>query len=130
MTLKEFAQSHRLRIRIDGCGDAVIPGRASTGGGGRIEDRSHVYDFGGGRFGLCLMFATARKFGFSARFLDRAGIAAKQIGDTEGVFLFDPSNKAHVSIALKACGIKRRREASPAQLAALQKARDRQKSAR
>lgn len=122
MTLKEFAQSHRLRIRIDGCGDAVIPGR--------IEDRSHVYDFGGGRFGLCLMFATARKFGFSARFLDRAGIAAKQIGDTEGVFLFDPSNKAHVSIALKACGIKRRREASPAQLAALQKARDRQKSAR
>jgi hypothetical protein len=128
MTLKEFSLAHRLRIKIDGCGDSVIPGRA-TAGGSRIEDRGHVYDLGDGRFGVCLLFATARKFGHAAKLVAAAGFTPRQIGQSEGVFLFDPTDSAQASAALKACGIKKRRIPSPAQLATLEKARKGQNSA-
>jgi len=129
MTLKAFSLEHRLRIKIDGCGDPIIPGRA-TNGGSRVEDRSHVYDFGDGRrFGVCLMFSTARRFGHAARLLAGAGLTARQIGHSEGVFLFDPTDKRQVSAALKAASVKKRRIPSPAQLAALEKARKHQNPA-
>jgi len=107
MKIEEFAVSRRFRVRRDGCGNPIIPGKGS----------SHVYEgFDSGAIAVCLMFATARKWNTVRSALERAGCKVKQNGDTEGCALFDPSNDEQVSAVIKAARIKKRRIPSPAQL--------------
>ncbi len=117
MTIKTFAESHRVRTRHDSCGDTIIPGKRyapATETPDRVENRSHVFEYEDGEhFGVCLMFATARKWGSAKRKLDAAGFSLRQDGDTEGIALFDPRDEAQARLALKLAGVKTRRELSP-----------------
>lgn len=40
----KFADEHRLMVGKDHCGDAIIPGKYG-----------HVYEYGTGRLGVCMM---------------------------------------------------------------------------
>src|SRR5712692_3177995 len=52
----EFSTRHRLRRKRDPCGETLIAGRQFCRDmPARVEYRSHVYENGDGRFGLCLM---------------------------------------------------------------------------
>lgn len=115
MTIKTFAESYRVRTRQDSCGDVIIPGkRYATDMPDRIEYRSHVYDHDDGEhFGVCLTFTSARKWGSVRRKLEAAGFTIRQNGDTEGIGLFNPQDKAQSRLALKLAGVRTRRELSP-----------------
>jgi hypothetical protein len=54
----------------------------------------HVYEHGAGRFGVMLMFDSARKWSNAKKTLIAGGFAIRQNGDTEGTALFDPEDKA------------------------------------
>jgi len=84
-----FAEQHNVRVRLDSCGESVIPGR----GKGRVEERHHIYENGDERFGVCLQFDSAKKFGNARRRLLALGFQPRQTGDREGTLLFDPSNR-------------------------------------
>ncbi len=122
MTIEEFAEKHRIRIRLDSCGDKIIPGRLTAKDmPKRMEYRSHIYDNGGGRLGVCLMFATARRSSNPKKILTAQGFTFGQVGDSELTALFDPDNEAQSKAALAVCRIKRIRILSEAQRLALQK---------
>jgi hypothetical protein len=122
MTIKEFAEKHNLNVRRDSCGEETIPGKPSKAE--RVEDRSHVYDHGDGKlFGVCLLFASAKRWGNAKRRLLALGSELRQQGDTEGTLLFDPENEGMAKAALREAGVKRRRIPSGAQLKVLERAR-------
>src|SRR5712692_9513955 len=124
MHLKDFATQHRVRIRRDGCGEEIIPGRQFCADmPKRTEYRAHVSEHGDGRFAVMLLFTTARKWESAKRKLIAAGFTLRQDGHTEGTLLFDHANEAQARLALQVCRVKARRTASPAQLAVLEAAR-------
>jgi hypothetical protein len=73
----------------------------------------HVYEHGAGRFGVMLMFDSARKWSNAKKTLIAGGFAIRQNGDTEGMALFDPEDKAQARLALKIAGARIRRQLSP-----------------
>ena len=121
MQLEEFATKYRLRTRRDSCGEPIIPGKPRKAL--RPEDRSHIYDNGDGRFGLTLIMGTAKKWNSRRKQAQAAGFEVAQNGDAEGSLLFDPGNSAQAKLAIKLAGVRERRPASPAQVAALARAR-------
>jgi hypothetical protein len=128
-TIQEFAEQHKLRLRKDGCGDVIVAGKAVKGLPKRREYANHVYDGFDHGLGVCLMVSSARKWGAARRALEAVGCTLRQHGDTEGCFAFDPANELQVAAVIKAAGLKARRMASPAQLAALDAARTLKKAA-
>jgi hypothetical protein len=112
VTVPEFAAKHRLKVSR-----GIIPG---------THDESQIYEYSGDE--LCVMFITPAskppRTLFWRRYRD-AGIAAgmtlRQNGDAEGCLSFDGTNAEQVRIALKHAGVKRKRRASPKQLANLAK---------
>lgn len=134
MSIEEFAEMHRVRVRRDGCGDAIIPGKrfapsldADTkrlGKGLRPEYASHIYDNGDGRFGICLMFDSPKKWGNAKRKAEAAGFIIKLDCTSkgvrpfydpygEGLALFEPSDKKQARLALKLTGARVKREMAP-----------------
>lgn len=117
MTLKDFAEQYRLKLKFDECGDPVIQGR---------PDQTNIYEYSldGSRFGA--MFMTSSKKSprtqlwrkFQSACLD-AGMTPHQIGDAEGSFLFDPSNQTQAKVAIRAAKAKARKRISPERRAAL-----------
>jgi len=90
----------------------------------RPEYTSHVYEgFADGRLGVCLMFVTKQKWNRARKALLALGCKVKQDGDTEGCLTFDPANEVQATAVIRFAGLKRRRIASPAQLAVLEAAR-------
>lgn len=118
MTLRNFADHYRLKLRRDDCRDEIIQGRAA----------SFVCDGYGERLGLCLIFNTPRMWASAKKRLLAAEFEICQDGDTEGIATFNPADRVQVRLALKLAGVRPRKQASQAQLAALAAARDRLKS--
>jgi hypothetical protein len=119
--LKQFAEQNRFRTRKDGCGNLIMPGKFSAKDmPKRPEYTSHVYDgFADGKLGICLMFTSARKWGYTRRALQALGCELRQHGDTEGCLTFDPANADQLKAVIRFAGLKRIRKASAAQLANL-----------
>lgn len=111
MTLSEFAEQYRLKIKRDECGDPIIPGR-----------HGHVYENSPTTLGAYLIFNSIRKYNFAAKMLRAYGCLQRQDAEMEGTFLFVPTS-GMVRQVLKVVGIKKRRVLSEAQKRALEKAR-------
>ena len=113
MEICAFAEKHRLRLTRHEDGEPIIPGK-----------RGHLYEHEDSLLGLMFMPNKSRLWANARRRLEAAGFVIWQDCDEEGSALFDPTNAAQVRLALKVVGAKARRTPSPAQLAALEKARD------
>jgi hypothetical protein len=50
VTIQEFSEKHRVRARMDSCGEMVIPGKPRKGR--YVENRRHIFEFDEGTFGL------------------------------------------------------------------------------
>jgi len=98
MNVTQFAEQYRLKVRRDDCGEKIISGKAG-----------HIYENGDDRFGVCLMFKSARKWMSVQRRLMAAGFTLGQDGDTEGTLLFDPDHPAQVTAAICESRIRHRR---------------------
>jgi len=99
MTLREFAESNRLRFKLVE-GEEIVLGKAP----------SHIYDYGEGQFGALVMHGTnAARWNLERANLAAAGCEIIQDGDMEGCALFDPANPFQVKAALKAIKARRRR---------------------
>jgi len=99
LTIQEFAEQNRVRVRRDSCGDEVIPGKPRNAT--RQEDRRHIFQHDGNLFGVCLLLSSARAFGNAMRRLLPLGFIPGQTGDAEGVLLFDPTNSEQAKAAIR-----------------------------
>ena len=113
MSARSFAEPHRLRVRRDDDGAAIIPGKYG-----------HLWEFDDNTLALTLLDLTPKKWGNRRRACLGAGMEIHQDGEDEGTLLFDPADDDQLALAVKVCGIKRRRILSEAQLAVLAKARE------
>lgn len=111
MTLAQFAEKHRLRLKRAEDGNPVIFGRLG-----------HLYEHDSEMLGLMFMPDRPRMWANARRKLEAAYFTIWQNGDEEGSALFDPTSPAQARIALRVVGAKRKRRPSPAQLEALRKA--------
>jgi hypothetical protein len=101
--MADFAKENRLRL-IDTGAEKVVPGKY-----GQLADMN---DDGLPRLRLLAeprgadMDRTLRSR--RAKALE-GGLTCKWKGDAESIFYFDPTNEAHVQLAVKLVGVKRRR---------------------
>jgi hypothetical protein len=123
MDIKTFAEQYRIKTRKDSCDEPVIPGKPRKTKW--VEDKSHIYENGDGQFGLCLMNPlpypeSKGKYRNAQKRLLAAGFIQSQDGDSEGTFLFDPTNAIQSKLAIREAGIKVRRQLTPERLQAMQ----------
>ena len=118
--ISEFASKQRLRVRLDSCGEAIIPGRPRSAP--RPEDRNHIYEHSQTRLGIYLRL-TPKAWGYAKKRLLIKGLELRQDGDSEGTLLFDPENPSEARAAIRETGARERREASPQQIEQLNKIR-------
>jgi hypothetical protein len=108
MKLEYFAKQYRLKVTKDVCGDSVIMGR--------IGD-SNVYEYSDGQLGVMFISAKTRT-GLFNRFKAvclTVGMKPIQMGDAEGAFMFDPTNKEQAKVAIKGIRARVRRQLTPEQ---------------
>src|SRR5262249_21393892 len=117
MTYNQFAAKYHLKLKLDPQDDTlIIPGK---------RGQSHLYEYGDNRIGVMILPDTpsARAWRAARKAFKKVGMKIVQNGDYEGAATFDPENDAQVQVALKYARVRPRRVPSPAQLAALAKAR-------
>lgn len=112
MSIKQFAEDHKLRVTKDDCDDLIIRGRIFE---------SNIYEYSEDRLTLGVMFITEAdrpRTGlfkkFKAACLD-AGMTQVQMGDAEGAFTFDPTNRAQAKVAIKGIRARVKRLLTPEQ---------------
>ena len=98
MTLGEFAERQRLRIRRDEDGSYHIPGRAGQ-----------LFEYDGQRLAVMYLDGTPRAWGNRKRACLAVGMELHQDGDAEGTLLFDPENDAQAELGIQVAGVGRRR---------------------
>ena len=111
MDIQAFANRYHLRVKRHEDGEPIISGKLG-----------HIYEHDESTLGLMFMPKRPRLWSHAKRKLEAVDFTIWQDGDEEGSALFDPTNKAQARLALRVVGIKRKRRASPAQLANLRKA--------
>lgn len=110
--IQAFAEKHRLRTRLDGCGEKIVPGKKrSRDLPDRVEYDFHIYEHGPGRFGVCLLLPTRRRWTAAKRKLTAAGFIIRQNAETEGTALFDPENAQQAKVAVRLVGARKLRKA-------------------
>jgi len=120
MNLQEFAEKYQIKIRKDGCGDEIIPGRrVEKCEVDRPEDHQHVYEEGG-RFFTYLTFPTRARWNSARRRLEAVGLTAVVDADADGIMSFNPEDELQVRPLLKIAGVRVKRQLTPEQLAKLQ----------
>ena len=92
--IEKFAESHRLRVSKDECGDPVISGRK----------RHQIFDNGDGRLGVLLVFSSPKKWNKRRKLMTAAGFEPRQDARTEGTALFNPGDQAQSKLAMKLAG--------------------------
>jgi hypothetical protein len=131
MDIKAFATEHRLKLTKDGTAedaDLIIAGRVG---------QSVIYTISDTELGVAFMTdgKQAPRTGlfntFKAACLE-AGMTARQVGDAEGCFAFNPSNHKQAKVAIKGIRARVKKIVSPeqaaicaARLAAAREARER-----
>lgn len=104
MTIKDFAEKHKLALRRGEDGDYIIPGKLG---------KSHIYQYSDKLFAFVIipksmaptMWNKIRKLCKDLKIL--------QSGDFEGTVAFDPKNSEQRKIAFSAISVKRKRTLSP-----------------
>lgn len=96
MTFEELCTTYRLRRKTDVDGTVIAFGKFG-----------HIYEYGGGDFGVVVMCKTARAFAFSLRRLLAAGCTVRQRGENEGCASFSPENSRAVIQAIREAKITR-----------------------
>jgi len=109
MTIQAFAEAYRLKVRLDGCGDPIIPAKLG-----------HLYAHGAGRFGLMLEApAHDTRLDNTLRARKRtalvAGFTLHPEGACESITLFDPGDPRQAALAIRLVRAKRKRLLSPEQ---------------
>jgi len=112
VTIAEFAKAHRLKAQRED--DTVIIGGKA----------GQIYEYSDSLLGV--LFITPAKKAARARVWNNlsaqcvlARMTLRQDADAEGALSFDPATAAHVTLALKLAGVKRRRQLTPEQLVRL-----------
>ena len=105
--VQRFAQTNRLKTKIDADGTPIIPGKLG-----------HIYQYDENRLGVMVMPANSRVRYWSAtrRRLANLGFSIVQNGDCEGAAVFSPSDHEQTRAAIRTAGIKRKRQLSSAQI--------------
>lgn len=99
MNIQEFAVEHRLKARVDSCGEKIIEGR-----------QGQIYEYDNDMLGV--MFAPPSKTDPFGRWYPKVwnrlrnlgkslGMDCRQDGNSEGCLLFDGNNRAQVKLALQ-----------------------------
>lgn len=119
MTIQEFADRYKLKIRRDGCGDPLIRGnRKASDMPPRPEYFNHIYDHGDGQhLGVCLLAGRALKAAWDRKAMVAAGFVLRQKAHSESTALFDPANRAQARLAIKLVGAHKKRKVAPPTLA-------------
>ena len=94
--IEKFAETHRLRVRRDECGDPVILGRK----------QHQIFDHGDGRLGVLLVFSSPKKWNNRRKLMTAAGFHLRQDARTEGTALFNPEDQAQSKLAIKLTGVR------------------------
>jgi hypothetical protein len=102
--VQSFADKYRLKTRLDEDGTKIIPGK-----------RGHVYQYDGGLLGVMVMpdLAHSHYWGHVRTRLSQAGFIVVQDADSEGAATFDPKDAKQAELAIRAAGVKRKRQISP-----------------
>jgi len=103
--IEKFADTHRLRVCGDECGDTVVPGRK----------RHQIFDNCDGRLGVLLMFDCSKEWNKHRKFLTAAGFELRQDAHTEGTALFNPGDQAQSKLAIKMTGVRAKVVLTPEQ---------------
>jgi hypothetical protein len=105
--VQRFAQTNRLKTKIDADGTLVIPGKLG-----------HIYQYDENRLSVMVMPANSRvrQWNVTRRMLANLGFSIMQNGDCEGAAAFSPGDQEHARAAVRAAGIKRKRQLSPTQV--------------
>jgi hypothetical protein len=105
--IQGFACRHRLKTRTDADGTLIIPGKFG-----------HIYQYDEHRLAVLVLPPTChrRYWCASRRRLSNLGFTIVQNGDCEGAAVFTASDHEQTRAAIKAAGIKRKRQLSPAQI--------------
>src|SRR5215471_21456665 len=116
MTLGEFADNRRLKIRRDECGDVIIPGR-----------QGQIYEYSDTELGVMFMPMPTRDepwgkwrpktWGNFRRAAIAIDMILRQNATSEGCLSFDPANDEQAKLAIKIAGIRPKRKMSPEQMA-------------
>jgi hypothetical protein len=110
MNVEEFAEKYRVKVKRDECGERVTAGKG----------RSNIFDgYEDGEFGVCLMFESARKWGFARRKMEALAFKIRQDGDTEGIATFDPTDRKQAALAIRLGGARRKRSVTASQRQAM-----------
>src|ERR1700758_3198729 len=94
--IEKFAETHRLRVSKDECGDPVIRGRK----------RHQIFDNGDGRLGVLLVFSSPKKWNNCRKLVTAAGFQSRQDASTEGTALFNPGDDEQSKLAIKITGVR------------------------
>ncbi|MGA8215555.1 MAG: hypothetical protein WB799_18300 [Candidatus Sulfotelmatobacter sp.] len=116
MNIQEFAVEHRLKTRVDSCGEKIIEGR-----------QGQIYEYNADTLGV--MFAPTSKTDPFGRWCPKTwnrlrnlgksiGMDCRQDGDSEGCLLFDGNNRPQVKLALQIARVRAKRVLSPERAAA------------
>lgn len=105
--LRSLAYRQRLKTRVDSDGTLIIPGKLG-----------HIYQHDKQHLAVLVMplHPRTRYWSVTRRRLVRLGFKLTQNGDTEGAAVFNPGDSEQGRAAIKAAGIKRKRQLSPAQI--------------
>jgi hypothetical protein len=113
MTIKDFANQHRLKLqRYPSDETDIIPGR---------EGSSHIFEYGADLLAAMVLpytnpdQATAHRWRTALLAFRAAGMVIRQDGDCEGTATFDPANPAQVKLAIKYAKVRPKRQISDAQ---------------
>jgi hypothetical protein len=105
--IQSFARLHRLRTRLDTDGTLIIAGKLG-----------HIYQYDDYRLAVLVMppLARVRYWSATGRKLIALGFSIVQNCDCEGAAVFAPGDPKQARAAIRAAGIKRKRQLSPAQI--------------
>lgn len=106
--LQAFAERHRLRLRVDECGEPIIEGL-----------NGEIFEFDDGCLGLIFTPGRPYRWPYVRRKLIRRGFKIRQNGDQEGVATFCPADPEQTRLAITLVRARRKRNPSSAQLANL-----------
>jgi hypothetical protein len=105
--LQQFSANRKLKTRVDDDGTVIVPGKLG-----------HIYQYDHHHLGVVVVPRIPRMkyWGLTRRKLLALQFTVVQDGDGEGAAVFDPANAEQVRAAIKAAGIIRKRQLSPAQV--------------
>ena len=119
MTLEEFADRYKVKVKTDSCGDPIIHGKVR--GAQRPEDTHHVFESPklSNMLAVYFNFETVGRWNNVRKKLLAYGAQLAVAGPYDGYLLFDPLNEPLVKLVLKLARIKVKRQLTEEQKAVI-----------